>query len=351
MSHTRFLYHIVFRTKQIFSATQDLLFLGRMTLMNLSQTVCGVAFQNPTVLASGIMGVTASSWRFAAQSGAGAITTKSIWPFAHAGHRNPTIISTDHWTLNAVGLPDAGIEKAREEILDYLGNKPVPLIANIVADTVENFAKSAENIAGLNPDLLEVNISCPNVESELGKPFACSAVDAARVTNAVKAVAGTLPVFIKLSPNVDNIASIAVACAREGADGFTLINTVGPGMAIDLRSRMPILANKVGGLSGPGIKPLAVKLIADVYAATSGKLPIIGLGGVYTGEDALELMLAGASLIGIGTAVYDRGIDVFQKVCDEMQLWCTNEGVWEVSDMVGGMHSTLKAFRSSSRTL
>lgn len=315
--------------------------------MNLAQTVCGVTFENPTVLASGIMGVTASSWRYAAEGGAGAITTKSIWPFAHEGHKNPTIISTDHWTLNAVGLPDAGIEKAREEISDYLSNKPVPLIANIVADTVENFAKSAENLAPLQPDLLEVNISCPNVEDELGKPFACSAVDAARVTKAVKAVAGTVPVFIKLSPNVSDIGSIAVACAKAGADGFTMINTVGPGMAIDLRSRMPILANKVGGLSGPGIKPLAVKLIADVYAATSGTLPIIGLGGVYTGEDALELMLAGATLVGIGTAVYDRGIDVFRKVCEEMQLWCTNEGVWDIRDMVGGMHTTLKKVSSS----
>ena len=104
---------------------------------------------------------------------------------------------------------------------------------------------------------------------------------------------------------------------------------------------MPILANKVGGLSGPAIKPIAVKCIADVYAATEGKLPIIGTGGVYTGEDALELMLAGATLIGIGTAVGDRGIDVFQKVCDEMQYWCTNEGIENISDMIGGMHKEL----------
>jgi dihydroorotate dehydrogenase (NAD+) catalytic subunit len=309
--------------------------------MNLSQTVLGITFENPTVLASGIMGITSSSWKMIAEHGAGGITTKSLWLREHKGHPNPTIISTEHWTLNAVGVPDAGPEKAREEIGEFMKDKPVPLIANIIAESVENYAKTAESILPLKPDFLEVNISCPNIEDEFGRPFACSAPDAAAVTKAVKKVSKKTPVFIKLSPNVDNIKVIAEACAKAGADGFTVINTVGPGMAIDLRSRMPILANKVGGLSGPGIKPIAVKCIADVYSATDGKLPIIGTGGVYTGEDAIELMLAGASLIGIGTAVADRGLDVFKHVCDEMQMWCTNEGIWDIKDLIGGMHKEL----------
>lgn len=318
-----------------------------MDAVNLGQTVAGVRFENPTVLASGILGITASSWRHAVENGAGAVTTKSLWLHEHKGHPNPTIIATDHWTLNAVGVPDAGPAKAREEIAAYMKGKPAPLIANIIAESVENFGKTAEALLPLKPDILEVNISCPNVESEFGKPFACSAPDAAAVTKAVKAVSGKTPVFIKLSPNVDDIKVIAIACAKAGADGFTVINTVGPGMAIDLRSRMPILANTVGGLSGPGIKPIAVRCIADVYRATEGKLPIIGTGGVYTGEDALELMLAGASLVGIGTAIATRGIEIFSKVCDEMQLWCTNEGIEEISEMVGGMHKTLSKQRSS----
>lgn len=317
--------------------------------MNLSQTILGVEFANPTVLASGILGVTASSWKMIAKNGAGAITTKSIWLKEHKGHRNPTIISTEHWTLNAVGVPDAGPTKAREEIGEYNKEKPVPLLVNIIADTVENFGKTAAELLPLQPDFLEVNISCPNVEDECGRPFACSAPDAAAVTKAVKNVSKKIPVFIKLSPNVDSIAAIALACAEAGADGFTVINTVGPGMAIDLRSRMPILANKVGGLSGPGIKPIAVKCIADVYRATEGKLPIIGTGGVYTGEDALELMLAGASLVGIGTAIADRGVEIFKRVCEEMQLWCTNEGIWDIQDLVGGMHKAL-AVRSAEKT-
>ena len=309
--------------------------------MNLSQTVYGVTFENPTVLASGIWGITASSWKEAARNGVGGVTTKSLWLHEHLGHNNPIIISDEHWTLNAVGLPDAGPEKAKEEIASYQQNQPVPLIANIVAGSIDDFVNTAELIVALKPELLEVNISCPNVEDEFGKPFACSAPDAAAVTKGVKEVAGDVPVFIKLSPNVDNIGTIAIACAEQGADGFTAINTVGPGMAIDLRSRMPVLANKVGGLSGPGIKPIAVKCIADVYSATEGKLPIIGTGGVYTGEDAIELMLAGATLIGVGTALGDRGADVFAKICSEMQEWCTKEGVQNVDELVGAMHNEL----------
>ncbi|MEI8230015.1 MAG: dihydroorotate dehydrogenase [Candidatus Peregrinibacteria bacterium] len=306
--------------------------------MDLSQILLGVHFSNPTVLASGIWGITAASWREVARNGAGAVTTKSLWLHEHKGHANPIIISTEHWTLNAVGLPDAGIEKAREEIGDYNHDKPIPLIASIVESTVDNFAKVAEEIVKLHPDFLEVNISCPNVEDELGRPFACSVVDAAAVTKAVKSVSGDIPVFIKLSPNVDNIGAIASSCADAGADGFTVINTVGPGMAIDLRSRMPILTNKVGGMSGPAIKPIAVKCIADVYKATEGKKPIIGTGGIMTGEDAIEFLLAGASLIGIGTGVAYRGEKIFKLVCDEMKKWCDAEGVKDLSELIGGMH-------------
>lgn len=310
--------------------------------MNLSQSILGIEFQNPTVLASGILGITASSWRrVATEGGAGAITTKSIWLHEHKGHRNPTIISTDHWTLNAVGVPDAGPEKAREEIAAYMDEKPAPLIVNIIAESVENYALTAEAMLPLRPDFLEVNISCPNIEDEFGKPFACSPADAASVTRAVKEVSGKTPVFIKLSPNALSIAEIARSCAEAGADGFTVINTVGPGMAIDLKSRMPILANKVGGISGPVIKPLAVRCVADVYSATEGKIPIIGTGGVSTGEDAIELMLAGASLIGIGTAVWSRGQDVFKKVCEEMEEWGEEEGVEDVAELIGSMHRTL----------
>jgi len=159
--------------------------------VNLSQKVLGINFSNPTVLASGIWGITASGWREVAQQGAGAVTTKSLWLHEHKGHPNPTIIATEHWTLNAVGVPDAGPEKAREEIGAFMKDKPVPLIANIIAESIENYGKTAEEILQIQGiDMLEVNISCPNIEDEFGRPFACSAPDAAAVTKAVKAISG-----------------------------------------------------------------------------------------------------------------------------------------------------------------
>jgi dihydroorotate dehydrogenase (NAD+) catalytic subunit len=310
--------------------------------MNLSQTVLGVEFPNPTVLASGIMGITASSWRYAVENGAGGITTKSLWPVEHAGNANPTIISTEHWTLNAVGVPDAGPEKATQEIGDFMKDHPVPLIANIIGLSADEFADIASKIAPLKPDFIEVNISTPTFLKLRGKLFAEDEGEAATILKAVRKEIGKIPMFAKLTPNVLNIGEIAQACIAAGADGITAINTAGPGMAIDLRSRMPILAAHKGGLSGPALKPIAVRCIAEIYEATEGKVPIIGTGGVYTGEDALELMLAGATLVGVGTAVGDRGMDIFSKICEEMQKWCTLEDVDNVSDMIGGMHQELK---------
>ncbi len=310
--------------------------------VNLKQTILGIPFANPTVLASGIWGITAGSWRACAAGGAGAVTTKSLWPVPHEGNANPTIIGTEHWTLNAVGVPDAGPEKAMEEIGDYMQNKPVPLIANIIALDSEGFADIASKLAPLKPDLFEVNLSTPTFLKLRGKLFAEDREEVKNMIQAVKLAANGIPVFVKLTPNVPNIGEIAAAAVESGADGITAINTVGPGMAIDLRSRMPILAAHKGGLSGPGIKPIAVRCVADIYEATEGKVPVIGMGGVYTGEDAIEMMLAGASLVGVGTAVGERGQNIFSLICSEMQEWCTNEGVDNVSDLVGGMHKELK---------
>jgi len=306
-------------------------------MANLSVSFHGIQFSNPTVLASGVLGVTASTWRSVVQNGAGGITTKSIWLEAHHGHPNPTIITTEHYMMNAVGLSDAGVTKAASEIAIYNEDKKSPVIASIVAASPSDFAEIAEKVAALPVDIIEANISCPNVEGEFGRPFACVRSDAKQVTETVKAavkkVNPNLPVVIKLSPNVTDIKEIAYACAEGGADGFCLINTIGPGLAINLETRVPILANKVGGVSGPVIKPIAVKMVYDVYQTT--KLPIIGTGGITTGEDALEIMMAGASLVGMGSAVYYRGIDVFKKVTKEMNAWLDENGVENVTDIIG----------------
>lgn len=302
-------------------------------MANLEVEFCGVKFRNPTVLASGVLGVTANSLKNVVRNGAGGVTTKSIWLTEHPGHKNPTMFGTEHYFMNAVGLSDAGFEKAEKETFpEYLEDKPAPIIGNIVASSAADFGELAEKIDRLMPDLIEVNISCPNVEDELGKPFACSRDDAATVTREVKKRTKR-PVVVKLSPNVSDIAEIARACAEAGADGFCAINTLGPGLAIDLEVRKPILSNKVGGISGPAIKPLAIKMVNDVYKAT--RLPIIGTGGVIEGRDAIEIMMAGATLVGVGTMVYYRGVEGFAKMVEEMEQWCDAHGVKNISEIIG----------------
>jgi dihydroorotate dehydrogenase (NAD+) catalytic subunit len=308
-------------------------------MVDLTVTFCGVKFKNPLVLASGILGITASSWRNVIRHGAGGITTKSLWLREHKGHRNPVIIANEYYMLNAVGVPDAGVEKAREEIGKFKKlNTGAPIIANIIAGTVHDFGETAAEIAKIEPDILEVNISCPNVEDEFGKPFACVAGDAARVTQEVKKRLAKMrlkiPVSIKLSPNVEDIVEIARAVCDAGADALTVMNSVGPGMAINIETRTPVLANKVGGLTGPALKPLAVKYIYDIHKALP-KIPIIGTGGVLTAADAIEMMMAGATLVGIGTGVYYRGVGIFKKITDEMQEWCKENKIKRLTDLIG----------------
>ena len=310
-------------------------------MADLSVEFCGVKFKNPLVLASGILGVTADSMANVVRHGAGGVTSKSLWPYEHMGHPNPVIITSEHYMLNAVGIPDAGPEKAREEIARFREVCDAPFIANIVGGVMDDYAQIATEIAGMKPDIVEVNISCPNVEDELGKPMACSISKSAEVTRLVKqrlkeAGAEDIPVVIKLSPNVESIVSIATSVLEAGANGITAINSVGPGMAIDIDFARPILANKVGGITGPAIKPLAVKYVYDIYKAH--QCPLIGTGGVSTGRDAIEMMMAGATLVGVGSAVWLHGVEVFKKITDEMNEWCDANGVKNLSSLIGKAH-------------
>lgn len=304
-------------------------------MADLSVTFCGVEFKNPLVLASGVLGITASSFHNVIKNGAGGVTTKSLWLTEHRGHPNPVMIANEHYMLNAVGVPDAGIEKAKQELGEYNLRKRAPIIANIIAGRKADYGEIAEEIAKLHPDIIEVNISCPNVEDEFGKPFACSRDDASEVTREVKRRAGGIPVIVKLSPNVTDIVSIAKSVAAAGADGFCCINTLGPGLAINLETAQPILANRVGGISGPAIKPLAVRIVYNIAKAT--KLPIIGTGGVTTGEDALEMMMAGATLVGVGTAVYYRGVQGFGEMTREMDTWLKSQKISKLRSIIGSV--------------
>ena len=201
--------------------------------------------------------------------------------------------------------------------------------------TIDRFAELTEKIDACGPDMIELNLGCPNVEGEHGKPFSCVAGDAASVVKACRKKTKK-PLIVKLTPNVSDISEVAKACAAEGADGFCAINTL-YGMGIDIKMRRPILTNKSGGLSGPGIKPTAVKCVYDIHRSTG--LPIIGTGGVTTGEDAIEMMMAGATLVGIGSMVYYRGAEGFAEVVKEIDAWCDENGVSDLSEIIGVAHN------------
>lgn len=306
----------------------------------LSVSLCGVDLPNPLVLASGILGTEAELMARVARGGAGAVTAKSCSLLPRAGHPNPTVLAWEHGLINAVGLANPGVEAEVEELARTRALlKPwgTALIASVFADTVENFARVAGRVVEAGPDLLEVNISCPNVHDEFGTAFAADAAAAAKVTAAVReSVAGRAPVLVKLSPNVSDIAAIARAVEAAGADGITAINTLA-GMAIDVHAQRPILANRTGGLSGPAIRPLAVRCVYEIYRAVD--LPIIGTGGVSNGRDAVELIMAGATAVGIGSAVYGEGPEVFCRIGDEMEGLLSDLGYGCVAEVRGAAHT------------
>jgi len=309
-----------------------------MSEPDLSVELCGVRLRNPLVLAAGILGTGAELLARVAESGAGMVTTKSCGPLPREGHPNPTVLDWGHGLINAVGLANPGIEEEvkiicrARTLLEPLG---IPLVASVFAETVEGFAEVARKVGEARPDFIELNISCPNVSAEFGRPFASDAADAAWITAAVKEVT-SIPIIVKLSPNVIDIAAIASSVEQAGADAIAAINTVGPGMIIDIYSGQPILANKVGGISGPAIRPIAVRCVYDIYQAM--KVPIIGIGGVSEARDALEMVMAGATAVGVGSAVHYRGVEVFQAILDEMRAFMREEGYASLYELRGIAH-------------
>jgi dihydroorotate dehydrogenase (NAD+) catalytic subunit len=309
-----------------------------MTVPDLSVSLCGVRLSNPLVLASGILGTSAELLHRVARCGAGAVTSKSCGPTPREGHPNPTVLDWGHGLINAVGLSNPGADEEVPILRDAKARLiplGVPLIASIFAETVEGFAEVARKVAEAKPDFIEVNISCPNVEAEFGRPFAADPRAAAAVTAAVRR-AVSLPVIVKLSPNVADIAAIARAVEAEGADAIAAINSLGPGMVIDLDSGRPILANRAGGVSGPAIRPIAVRCVYDISRAV--RIPVIGIGGVTSGRDAAEMIMAGATAVGVGTAVYYRGPEVFGHIRDELAAFMGTHGYSSVLQMRGVAH-------------
>lgn len=304
--------------------------------MNLSTNFLGINFPNPLVLASGILGVTGASMASVIQNGGGGVTAKSLATEPRPGHPNPTVISNEHYMINAVGLSGEGLSHATEEFEKYKKMCPNnPLIVSIISKNLDGFAAVTQEANKTCADLIEVNISCPNVEDEFGRSFAAVAETAYKSTKIAKQNTNK-PIIVKLSPNVTSIVEIAKAVEEAGADAINMGNTLGPGMVIDTHFRKPVLANKMGGVSGPAMKPITVKNVWQIYQNTN--LPIIATGGVLTGNDAIEMILAGATLVGVGSGVYYRGIDIFQKINTEIQAYMEKEGVKDLNQLIGGAH-------------
>jgi len=299
----------------------------------LSTSLCGIKLRNPTVLASGILGVTKESIQRIAKSGAGAVTLKSLCHEERLGNANPTMFGYDDVFFNAVGLPGQGIDNAIKDF-KRLDDLSFPVIGSIYGYKIEQFGQVTKKMATLKPAMIEVDISCPHMD--YGQPYHADPKLTAMITKEAKKNSGKIPVSIKLSPNVSDIKEIAHAAEKAGADCITAINTA-TGMKIDINARKPVLHNKTGGISGPALKPIAVRCVYEIYETV--KIPIIGTGGVTTGEDALEMIMAGAAAVGVGTAVYYRGITVFDEICKEMESWMKKNKVKTLDEIRGCAHT------------
>ncbi|WP_018664048.1 dihydroorotate dehydrogenase [Heyndrickxia acidiproducens] len=294
----------------------------------------GLSLKNPIMPASGCFGFGREYSQWYDLSELGAIMIKATTKEPRFGNAVPRIAETDAGMLNAIGLQNPGLEKVLAEELPFLEGFDVPIIANVAGSTTEDYVYVSEHISEApNVHALELNISCPNVKSG-GITFGTDPDMAFELTRKVKAVS-KVPVYVKLSPNVTDIVAIARAVEAGGADGLTMINTL-IGMKLDLKTGRPVLANETGGLSGPAIKPVAIRMIYQV--SQSVEIPIIGMGGIQTAEDVIEFLYAGASAVAIGTANF---IDPFVCPCiiKELPEMMEQLGAEKISDLVGRSHN------------
>ena len=303
-----------------------------MKINRLHVDLAGLRLANPTMLASGILGSSAESLSNIVMGGAGAVVTKSVGSKPRRGCENPTVVQTSCGLINAMGLPNPGIREFAEEIREAksLG---VPVIVSVYGFSAEEYGAVAKKAVDAGADAVELNVSCPHVK-ETGSEIGQNPATLAEVVRKVKA-AVEKPVFVKLSPNVTSIAEIAEVAANAGADAITAVNTI-KAMAIDPETAMPILSNKAGGLSGPAIKPIAVRCVYEIYERV--KLPIIGCGGITNWRDAVEFLLAGARAIQIGTAIAIEGPNVFKAITRGISSYLRRKGFRSVEEIVGLSH-------------
>ena len=303
-------------------------------MVNLSVNLAGVELKNPIVPASGTFGYGREYAEAYDLNILGSFSWKGTTKNARLGNPQPRIAEMTGGMLNAVGLQNPGMDAVLEkEVPNIARIFQGPVIANIGGFSIDEYVENCRKLENVEQvKILEVNISCPNVHAG-GKNFGCDPKAAAEVTKAVKA-ATSKPVFMKLTPNVTDIAEIARACEDAGADGVCLINTL-LGMRIDLKSRKPIIANRTGGVSGPAVFPVALRMVWDVYEAV--RIPIIGCGGVSSAEDAAEMMLAGAAAVEVGAATL-KDPYACKTIVEKLPGVCEKLGVERIADLTGAAH-------------
>jgi len=296
---------------------------------NLNIDFVGIKFKNPVVTASGTFGFGREYGAYYDLSELGGICVKGLTVEPRLGNYPPRVAETPMGMLNSVGLQNPGVDAFIKDELPYLREHDTVVIANMSGNTVEEYVEMTEKLSDANVDIIEVNVSCPNVKAG-GMAFGTSTDGVKSVTEAVMKKA-TVPVMVKLSPNVTDIVSIAKAVESSGADAVSLINTL-LGMRIDTVTRRPVLNNNVGGLSGPAIFPVAVRMVWQVAAAV--RIPVLGMGGIMTGNDAVEMMLAGADLVAIGTACFDDP-NAPVRIIREIDEYMANNDICTVSELTG----------------
>ena len=299
----------------------------------LSFRLAGLDLANPTMLASGILGYSAETLENIVKGGAGAVVTKSVCLDPREGYANPTVVQASCGLINAMGLPNPGIDEFAKEIRNVKSRLKVPLIVSVFGFSAKEYASVARKAVAAGADGVELNVSCPHVK-ETGSEIGQNPKRLAQVIRRVKASVEK-PVFVKLSPNVTSVVDIAEAAENAGADALTIMNTV-KAMAIDVETAMPVLANKVGGLSGSAVKPIALRHVYDVYEQVD--VPIVGCGGIADWRDAVEFLLAGASAVQIGTAIAVEGPGVFQEIVNGMGAYLKKKKVRSVKEIVGLSH-------------
>lgn len=296
--------------------------------------LCGLRLRNPTMLASGVLDETARTMIEVARAGAGAVVTKSVGMRPREGHANPCVVELDVGLLNAMGLPNPGIEYFSNEVRAVKA-EGATVIGSVIGGTAEELAEVAGLMAGAGADAVELNLSCPHAKG-LGTEMGSTPEDVGRACRAVRERI-RVPLFAKLTPNTSSIADLARAAEGAGADAVVAINTL-KGMAISPEAGMPVLANRFGGLSGPAVRPVGVRCVYEIHEAVG--IPVIGVGGISTGRDALEYIMAGASAVQVGTAVWTRGPGVFKSICEEVSTFMDEYGYSKVGDMVGAAHGS-----------